>query len=270
VKHHVVMFSGGIGSWATAKRVAAEHGTNRLTLLFADTQVEDADTYRFLRDAAQNVGGRLVEVADGRNPFEVFRDDRFLGNSRLANCSKYLKQIPCRNWIEGNCQPDNTVLYVGIDWTEQHRLPAIQKGWAPYVVESPLTERPFLDKRQLIDWAKREGLEPPAAYAMGMPHANCMGQGCVRGGQAYWANLLRHDRTTYLTTEIDEQLLREHLDADVSILKDRTGGKVSVLTLREFRERIEQQGSLFDANEWGGCGCFTDDGPDLLEIAEAA
>ena len=33
----VVMFSGGIGSWATAKRVAAQHGTADLTLLFTDT-----------------------------------------------------------------------------------------------------------------------------------------------------------------------------------------------------------------------------------------
>jgi len=34
---HVVMFSGGIGSWATARRVADEHGPEHLTLLFADT-----------------------------------------------------------------------------------------------------------------------------------------------------------------------------------------------------------------------------------------
>lgn len=40
---HVVMFSGGIGSWAAAKRVAAEHGTADLTLLFTDTLIEDAD-----------------------------------------------------------------------------------------------------------------------------------------------------------------------------------------------------------------------------------
>ena len=32
----VVMFSGGIGSWAAAKRVAEAHGTDDLVLLFAD------------------------------------------------------------------------------------------------------------------------------------------------------------------------------------------------------------------------------------------
>jgi hypothetical protein len=51
------MFSGGIGSWAAAKRVAAEHGTDRLVLLFSDVKGqtmdphvgEDEDTYRFIR-----------------------------------------------------------------------------------------------------------------------------------------------------------------------------------------------------------------------------
>lgn len=111
---HVVMFSGGIGSWATAKRVAEEHGTDDLILLFADVKGdtadphigEDEDTYRFIEDAAANVGGKLVVVKDGRNIWEVFRDDRFLGNSRLANCSKFLKQKPCRDWLEETAQTD--------------------------------------------------------------------------------------------------------------------------------------------------------------------
>jgi 3'-phosphoadenosine 5'-phosphosulfate sulfotransferase (PAPS reductase)/FAD synthetase len=66
----VVMFSGGVASWATAKRVAADHGTDGLTLLFADTQMEDEDTYRFLEAGATNVGGTssvsLTAVTSGR------------------------------------------------------------------------------------------------------------------------------------------------------------------------------------------------------------
>jgi hypothetical protein len=37
---HVVMFSGGIGSWAAAKRVAAQFGQTDLMSLFADTLIE--------------------------------------------------------------------------------------------------------------------------------------------------------------------------------------------------------------------------------------
>ena len=41
------MFSGGVGSWAAAKRVADAHGTDNLTLLFTDTLIEDADIHEW-------------------------------------------------------------------------------------------------------------------------------------------------------------------------------------------------------------------------------
>src|SRR3954470_19480961 len=155
---HVVMFSGGLGSWLTAKRVAAKHGTDQLTLLFADVKGnsasphvgEDEDTYRFIREAAADVGAELVPVADGRDIWQVFHDDRFLGNTRLANCSKFLKQKPCRDWLDANCDPTETTVYVGIDWSETHRLPAIEAGWAPYRVNAPMTEVPLLDRDDML------------------------------------------------------------------------------------------------------------------------
>lgn len=63
---HVVQFSGGKGSWAAAKLVAQRYGTEHLTLLFADTLMEDWDLYRFIEEAAANVGGRYLRVAEGR------------------------------------------------------------------------------------------------------------------------------------------------------------------------------------------------------------
>lgn len=253
---HVVMFSGGVGSWATAKRVAERHRTKGLVLLFADTKVEDPDLYRFRDEAAADVDGELVVVADGRTPFEVFHDDRFLGNQRLANCSKYLKIKPCREWMEANCDPDDTTIYVGIDWTEQHRIPSNRAGWAPYRVEFPMCDPPYVDKRQMLEQLDAAGIARPAAYAEGFPHNNCGQQGCVRGGQAYWALMLRARRDAFLRSEEQEQQLREHLGADVAILRDRTGGKVRPMTLREYRERVEARPSLFDSEEWGSCGCF--------------
>lgn len=252
MKRHVVMFSGGIGSWFTATRVAERHGTDNLVLLFADTNVEDGDTYRFLHAAARQVGGQLVKVADGRTPFEVFHDDHFLGNARLANCSKYLKIIPCREWLDANCHPKRTTLYVGIDWTEQHRLPVIMEGWKPYAVEAPLRT-----KTHMIDHARSVGLEPPRAYGNGLPHANCLNQGCVRGGQAYWKRLLETRPDVYVGTEAEEAKIREtEWGSDAAILRDRTGGDSTPLTLAEFRTRLEAQPALFDEMEWGGCGCF--------------
>lgn len=254
---NVVMFSGGAGSWAAAKRVADQYGTDGLILLFADTLMEDEDLYRFLRESAANVGGKLVWLKDGRNVWEVFEDDKFLGNSRLANCSKYLKQIPCRRWLEQNTDPDKAHVHVGIDWSEIHRLPAIVEAYKPWKAHAPLCEKPYLSKDDIWDMLKREGIRRPRLYDVGMPHNNCGGF-CVRAGHAQFAQLLRTHRERFLYHEGKEQELREFLGKDVAILRDRTGGKSTPLTLRQFRERIEAQGELFDGDDWGGCGCFVD------------
>lgn len=268
-ERHVVMFSGGVGSWATAKRVAERHGTDNLVLLFADVKGgnpdphvgEDEDTYRFIEDAARNVGGRLVTVSDGRDIWEVFKDDRFLGNSRLANCSKFLKQRPSRAWLDGHCNPETTTVYVGIDWMETHRLPAITKAYLPFKAEAPMTEPPYLDKDQMIGWCEAEGIKPPRAYAQGYAHNNC-GGGCVRAGMGQFKKLLELNPERYKVWEKKEAELREYLDKDVAILRDRSGGTAVPLTLRKFRERNETGQIGFDFDDVGGCGCFVDDGDD--------
>lgn len=259
------MFSGGLGSWATAKRVAERHGTDHLVLLFADVKGdsdsphvgEDEDTYRFIREAAADVGAELVTVREGRDIWQVFTDNRFLGNTRLANCSKFLKQQPCREWLEANCHPDHTVVYVGIDWSETHRLPAIQKGYLPYRAEAPLTEAPYLDRDDLQQACRDAGMEVPRLYRAGFAHNNCGGF-CVRGGQAQMELLLREHPERYAYHETKEQELRDHLGKDVAVLRDRTGGTVTPLTLRRFRERVEDQPDLFDQLDVGGCGCFVE------------
>jgi 3'-phosphoadenosine 5'-phosphosulfate sulfotransferase (PAPS reductase)/FAD synthetase len=261
----VVMFSGGLGSWMTAKLVAEKYGTDNLTLLFADVKGdstsphvgEDEDTYRFINEAAANVGGELVAVKDGRDIWQVFKDDRFLGNSRLANCSKLLKQKPCREWLEANTDPANTTVYVGIDWTETHRMSAIVKGYLPWAAEAPLTEAPYLTRDQVTAACEAEGIEIPRLYKAGFPHNNCGGF-CVRAGQAQFELLLREHPERYEFHEAKEQEIRDYLGKDVSILTSRAGGTRTPVTLRRFREDLERQPSMFDEFDFGGCGCFLD------------
>jgi hypothetical protein len=252
----VGMFSGGAGSWAACKRAAARYGPVSGVLLFADPLVEDEDLYRFLPEAAADVGAPLVRVCDGRTPFQVFHDVRFLGNTRVATCSRALKVEPCRRWLEANRGPD-TLLVLGIGWDEVHRLPAIESNWLPYRTWAPLTEPPYLDQTRLLAWMRDCGLRPPAAYAEGHPHNNCLQQGCVKGGQAYWRHLLQTRPDVYRRTERAEADLAGHLGKDVAILRDRRGGKTVPLPLAEFRRRVEAGGQC-DLFEWGGCGCFTD------------
>jgi hypothetical protein len=256
---HVVQLSGGITSWATALRVRDHSGTANLTLLFADTLAEDEDLHRFLRDVEASIGVPVTRVADGRTPWQVFEDRKYIGNTKIAPCSVHLKQEPCRRWLEHNADPDDTTLYVGIDWTETHRRPGIEHGWAPWRVEFPLFEPPLRDKQWWISEARRQGLVEPRLYALGFAHNNC-GGACVRGGQKQWAHLLRVFPDRFAASEAAERRLQEKLGTDAAILRDRTGGVTRPLPLTELRRRIENKAepSLFDELDWGGCGCMTD------------
>lgn len=269
---HVVMFSGGIGSWAAAKRVAERYGSENLYLLFSDVKGnttnpdigEDEDTYRFIKESAVNVGGTLVTVADGRNIWEVFHDKKFLGNSRLANCSHELKQKPARKWLDENCDPETTIVYVGIDWSESHRLPAVERNYLPFKAEAPLTEPPFIDKKEMIALARSQGLRTPRLYDLGFAHNNC-GGGCVRAGQAQFKKLLDLMPDRYAEWENQEKKIQDHLDRSVTILSETVRGERRSLSLTDLRKRSESQPSLIDLLDIGGCGCFVQDETDFIE-----
>lgn len=254
---HIVMFSGGVGSWAAAKRVAEKHGTDNLILLFADTLIEDEDLYRFIEEAAKNVGGKLVRVAEGRDPWQLFKDRNFISNSRVAHCSHILKQDVCRKWLKDNCDPENTTLYLGIDWSEEHRFVVAEKKWLPWKCQAPLTDPPYLLKEEMIQHLSEEGINPPRLYALGFSHNNCGGF-CVKAGQAQFKRLLEVFPERFRYHEEMEQGARKQINKDVAILRDRRGGVTKPLTLRELRHRVENDGQV-DEFDWGGCGCFVDD-----------
>lgn len=254
---HVVMFSGGLGSWAAAKRVATNYGTKNLTLLFSDTLIEDQDLYRFLREAARNVGAPLIRVADGRTPWQVYRDERFLGNARIDPCSRVLKREPAARWLKENCSPKSTVVHLGIDWTESHRFERVRairekEGWK---YTAPLCNPPYLSKDDILQWLARENIRAPRLYSLGFVHNNCGGF-CCKAGQAHFANLLRKLPERYAEHEAEEMRLRRFLRKNVSILADRCGGGTrKPLTLRDFRRRLKKEEAI-DEYDLGGCGCF--------------
>lgn len=258
---HVVQFSGGIGSWAAAKRIVQQHGADDVRLLFADTLIEHADTYAFLEAAALNIGAPLVRIADGRTPFEVFRDRKFLGNSQRDPCSDILKRKMCDRWLRDNCDPADTTLVFGIHWSESDRLAAIQGRNAKWRCVAPLCEAPYIAYDDLHAWAKLEGLPRQFLYEIGMPHANC-GGGCVKMGQGGWTRVYHKNRSVFDRWEREEDVLREQL-GDVSMMKDRRGGETKPLPLRALRERIESNDNTIDLLDMGGCGCFAGTGAEI-------
>lgn len=263
---HVVMFSGGLGSWAAAKRVAAAHGTDNLYLLFTDTLMEDDDLYRFISESIKKIGGKFVYLLEGRTPWEVFFDKRFLGNSLVDPCSRILKREMSKAWIEENCDPKETIIYLGIDWSEIHRYEKAKPKWLPYELEAPLCNAPYLSKEDIINLLKYDKIEPPRLYALGFPHNNCGGF-CVKAGQKHFIHLLTTLPEVYQYHENKEEEIRQYLGKDVSIMREQIKGQRKNLTLRQLREQY-QSGGKYDEQEWGGCGCFIDEPDTSIEILE--
>ena len=254
----VSLYSGGVTSFFATLRYLEAHPDDEVCLLFTDTMTEDADLYRFLDDAIEYLAPRfdnvwMERIADGRDIWEVFRDVRLLGNTRMDPCSRILKRELAATWLAENTEPTTPIIF-GYDWTELHRHERTAARWAPRPVLSPLTEPPYRLKAEMLADLDTLGIEVPRLYRYGMSHNNC-GGGCVKAGQGHFAHLLKVLPDVYAEWERNEQELRHDLMADVSILRDRTGAETTPLTLRDLRLRIEA-GQPCDLWDVGGCGCF--------------
>ena len=257
MKHGILMYSGGVGSWAAGMRAVERYGKENITLLFCDTMMEDEDLYRFLYEGAAVIDVPVTRIADGRTPWQIFHDERFLGNSKVDPCSKLLKRHLADRWVREHFTPSACIRLVGMDacQRERNRLTKLQEGCAPYLVDAPLLWDPPLDKDAAKALVWKHGLKLPRLYELGFEHNNC-GGACVKAGQQSWALLLRAMPERYAYHMEQEESLREYLGKDVSILTDRSGdGKKKVLTLRMFMDRLTQSPELPLTEEWEACNC---------------
>jgi len=254
---HVVMFSGGAGSWATAKRaIAALPIGEHVILLCANTNSEAPDWMPFVDACAADVGGELVMIDNGgRDIWDTFDKARFIGNSRADVCSRVLKREPLRRWLEANHTPSDTVVYLGFDWTEAHRLERARPHWEPWTIAAPLCDPPYLTKHDVLAWLTDCGIPIPDLYTKGFSHNNCAGA-CVKAGQTEWRRLLNAYPDRYAYNEQREGQFRDTVGKDVAILRDRGGGKTVPLTLKAFRERLTADATLFDDTDFGACSCM--------------
>ena len=252
---HICNVSGGVTSWMCARLVKDRYlrEGDEQVLIFADTLMEDDDTYRFLEATGEDIGVDIVRISDGRTPWELFLDEKFLGNSRAAICSRILKRELLDRWRKTHCEIDSSVHYVGLDWTEINRFEAHQQALLPWVVRAPLLDH-MLGKPDCIQEAKKRGMPLPAAYAEGFAHSNCSGM-CISAGKGHWGRLYRlhPDRFTYAMEREEE--IRERLAKDVTILKEQRHGITVPITLRELKERLDALPNLLPEDDGGGCGC---------------
>lgn len=253
---HLVLYSGGLGSYFTTKRIL-ESGVSKenIILLFTDTKVEDQDLYRFLEETSKFLDIPITNYSDGRDIWELMRDRNFLSNSRVDHCSQYLKRTMSRKFIK-QFTPEEVIIYLGFDWTEINRYEKAKKAWLPYIVKSPLCEPPYLDKEDMKKLLKEDVIELPRLYKLGFQHNNC-GGGCVKAGIGHFKHLYENLPEVYKQWEDNEQMMRDYLQRDVTILH-RTKNKVRYnITLKQLREEIETL-TEEECSDIGGCTCFVD------------
>jgi hypothetical protein len=254
---HLVQFSTGLSSAEVAWRLVAEHGPDAVLCLTADTLREDPDNWRFGREVINALGCEWIKLTDGRTPMQAGRDHRVVPSDRMAICSRVLKRELLRGYLDAHYDPADSIIYIGYDWSEPNRIASAARHWAPvWRMDALLARPPYAPPLQPL--FRSRGIEPPDLYRHKFPHANC-GGACVRGGQAQWAKLLLVNRCRYLEWEAEENETRAMLGKDVSILADRSGdGPRRPLPLTVLRERLEGPAPLFDADDWGACGCDMD------------
>jgi hypothetical protein len=288
----VIYYSGGDASRFTALMVAREHGTedadvfiedrdlyrvliesaaylfglkgkrrrlvgrllNRLKRLPPLAKIEARKKFLLkLASDTRSLMPRLVWIAEGRTPWDVFRDVRFIGNSRVDPCSRILKRDFLRKWTEKNCDPADTILYFGLDANEGHRLGGVRQRLTGWRCEAPMVDA-FIFKEQVRAELEKTGVRRSRSYELGASHDNCS-MTCVKAGQGSWKLALTKRPEAYAYAESEEIRTKAVIGrADIGVLKDRRGGESKALDLTTFRERV-QAGAQVDMFDIGGCGC---------------
>lgn len=262
-RKYVISLSGGLASAASAI-IAHEEGLH-YQMVFADTLIEHASLYRFIGELRNALQRDFVWLVDGRDPWDVFVGENYIGNSRTAHCSDTLKTQQVAAWMEANAFHSDP-LVLGMYKDEEDRLERAQAKWGVQEVTSLLIEYKVTpgDADLLV---KKYGLERPKLYQLGFPHNNCGGM-CVRAGQGQFALLLETRREFYLEQEarniwavdsIKASRVSRGLPVDDYLggfIRVTMGGKLHYLNMRQFRLGVES-GEIIPARyEMGGCGCF--------------
>lgn len=180
---HIIQFSGGAASAYAAYLVAKEHGKENTILLFHDTKAEHKDSYRFRSQVSEFLGIPITEYSDGRDLWEVIKDNNCLPSQFIPFCTRILKQEPAEKFLKNF--NEEYILYNGFGVEEFRRVQKV-KARAELLnrtVKSPLFELKIKSeevKRIIKDEWK---ICLPEAYKY-LQHNNCIP--CFKAGKSHF------------------------------------------------------------------------------------
>jgi hypothetical protein len=258
---HIVNVSGGMASAVCLFRVLERFGKEDTLAVFADTNSEDADLYRFLDDVERVADFPIHRLNDGRDIWDVFGMSfmfHTMGNGCKASWE--LKKKPLQRFHAEHSKPGETTIYIGFGPDEYLRKRRLADSLPEWTFDFPLGWYPALPSRcDLMADLRARGIEPPSLYLSGYPHNNCAGA-CILAGIKQWAGLLHDNPELYRRYEEKEQgflaELRRRGRVEVTILKDRRGGELRTFSLRQLREEIEAGRKIPDSWRKSTCSCM--------------
>lgn len=234
----VASFSTGASSAVSVWRALESFGRENVDIVFADTQWEDADNYRFLEDCEQIYGKRVIRLVDGRTPQEVWQKRQIIPNNQIAPCTYELKLKPIQAHVKTlQARGYRVTMAIGMNPRDESRgrLESPRRNWGELgcLVEYPLLWRtPVYDAEAVV---KSWGVQPPRMYQMGFEHANCKGR-CPKAGVKSWRRTLTHFPDAFAGVANWERKMRQDPRfAAHSILTRQRNGKTETLTLDEVR-----------------------------------
>jgi hypothetical protein len=259
---HIVSFSGGMGSFAEAYYCVQEFGKENVVLLFCDTLTEDPDLYRFVDECVKLLDCRFVRLSREKDIWTLFKENRFIANSRLDLCSRVLKRdLMSKVWLPDNygitvyedgypVESLSCEVHLGIDFSEHHRLTTVQKHMYPKIYRSLLVERGYIIPK---DFSEQFNIKRPYLYTLGFAHNNCGGF-CIKAGLGHFKTLFEKLPEHYAYHEKQEA---ETISLGaLPFLKKTTKGIKRYITMREYREEYLEQGKAEeDKYDIGGCAC---------------
>lgn len=262
----VASVSGGLGSFEAWRRAIQKYGKENVAAVFADVGTivedgkvvcgEDEDLHRFLADTERLLEAPIIRLSHPKyaNIWEAFFGERFLGNSRIDTCSKFLKREVLHKWVKENAS--DATMVIGFSWLEASRAETYQKrvpnSWFP------LCEPPYVTNEEIGTWLEKRGVRVPQLYREGARHNNC-GLFCVKGGIGQLHDLWRLRPHRYLYGERRENQFRAEINPTATIF--RKGGEP--ITMRELRVLFER--GYVPKTAQDGCGgrCMV---PDQMEL----
>lgn len=249
----IVTVSGGKASAWCANWALEHYSKKDVILYFNDTKWEHKDLYRFLYDLEKHLKHSITIDSDGRNPKQLFFDNRALANNLMPFCSRILKAERLQKFYKDG---DILIFGIGKDEIERaQRLVGMYQKIATKTRKYPRLKFPLITEKvtkyQVNKFLIDAGITEPLLYRLGFQHNNCSG-GCVRAGKLHWRLLYEKLPEIYADREQTENEIRDWLKKDVHFLKDET--------LTNFRKRIEngELSTYYDLNDDTSVECIGD------------